>query len=580
MSRRILWASDHPRFHTGYGAIGQALLPRWAQEHEVGVLGWHAPAAAPSPDPEPWSLFPGGDWEAGRLAEVLHQFQPEVLITLGNLSMLALVPEGRADWAGVWVGYFPIEGSPLPGWRLRLVQDMDRAVTFTRYAVAALCQAGFEGPVDCLPLGVDPDVFRPLPYRADLRSAWGLADRFIVGCVARNQPRKQLPILLRAFAQFAQGREEAFLYLHTDPDDVGWDLIELGQRYGIADRLGFTAELAFVLGVSDEELNEIYNLFDVFALPSMAEGFGLPLLEAMATGVPVVTTDYAAGAELVRGRGALIRVAQWITGDGHNTDLALADEDHLVEILEHLYAHPEERDRLARTGRAYAEEWTWERCHAAWESLLEELPGAAEARRRRPVRAITLQCSDDLEKVYLAAESALVTLHERYPRATLTFQTASRHHRLVEVCAAQSGIALRIAPPLAPPSQGGDCGLRIADCGNWEIRKLGCEAGETGKLGSWETGELVSVDLGEASREALEEQWAAACGGPLTRRPRRLTLPVEDQAAALAFLQAQGWQPGDILVGVLGEETGKLGNWETGKLGNWAALRGKPRLIS
>lgn len=530
MSRRILWASDSPRFHTGYGTIGQALVPRWAQNHEVGVVGWYAPRSSSAAEAEKWAFFPGGDWDSLCLAKILEQFQPEILITTGNLSMLSAVPEALGNWKGWWIGYFPVEGSPIPSRWLPLLESMARVVTFTRYGQAALYQLGLKKPVACIPLGVDADLFRPLPDRRKVRAEWGLADRFVVGCVARNQPRKQFPILLRAFARFAQDCAEAFLYLHTDPDDQGWDLIELSRHYGVADRLGFTAGLAYVLGVSTSELNEIYNLFDVFVLPSMAEGFGLPILEAMAAGVPVVTTDYAAGAELARGRGRLIRVAQWITGAEHDTDLALADEDHLVEILKHLYASSEEREQLAQKGRVYAEEWTWDRCHAAWESLLEELPRLPQYCQHRPVRSLTVQGSDDLESVYLVAESVLIALQEKYPKADLTLQTRASHHRLVELCARQFKINLTV---VEDPREG--------DRREPSSKSCDLKTAQTKKKKKANKYIVPPASLWRSEHS----------NGLLTRRPQRLHLPIEEQAAAMAFLQNRGRRPGEILVGVV-----------------------------
>lgn len=530
MNRRILWASDSPHFQTGYGTIGRALLPRWARKHEVGAIGWYASEAPAVWEAEGWVLFPGGQWESFRLAEVLHQFQPEVLITVGNLSMLSAVPGALANWGGWWIGYFPVEGSPLPSHWLPLLEAMDRVVTFSRYGQSALRQLGFKRSVECIPLGVDSGVFRPLPDRLKLKAEWGLADRFVVGCVARNQPRKQFPILLRAFARFAQDCPQAFLYLHTDPDDRGWDLIELAQRYGVADRIGFTAGLASIQGVPSEELNEIYNLFDVFVLPSMAEGFGLPLLEAMAAGVPVVTTDYAAGAELVRGRGRLIRVAQWITGAEHDTDLALADEDHLVEILKHLHDSPEEREQLARKGRIYAEEWTWDRCHNAWESLLKGLPHVPQYCQRSPVKSLAVEASDDLESVYLAAGSVLVSLREKYPRAHFTLQTAASHHRLVQLCARQGGIEVAVVEAQRPEASSRDLNNRVL------------KSSETGKEVKGNRFIVPPVSLWKS--EEVDR-------GLLTCRPRRLVLPLEEQAAAIAFLQESGWRPGEILVGMV-----------------------------
>jgi len=144
-----------------------------------------------------------------------------------------------------------------------------------------------------IPLGVDGDVFRPLPDRVEVKRRLipGGEDAFVVGCVARNQPRKQIPTLIKAFARFAHNKGDVFLWLHMAPQDVGWSLEELLDLHGLSGRSGFTSGLTPAIGLPDERLNEVYNAFDVMALPTAGEGFGLPLLESMAAGVPVLATD-------------------------------------------------------------------------------------------------------------------------------------------------------------------------------------------------------------------------------------------------------------------------------------------------
>jgi glycosyltransferase involved in cell wall biosynthesis len=225
--------------------------------------------------------------------------------------------------------------------------------------------------------GVDRRVFRPLPDREEVRRRHRLDGKFVVGCVARNQPRKMLPTLLAGFARFARDRHDAMLYLHTDPDDIGWDVLDLLRRHGIAERTAISRHARVDRGVPPAKLNEIYNLFDVFALPTAAEGFGLPIVEAMAAGVPVAVTDHSACTELVSGRGELLAVDRLLTIGRYNLEQAIVDEREVADALARLYAEPELRARHRRAGLEFVERLDWDRIVGEWEELLQ--------RRVRPV---------------------------------------------------------------------------------------------------------------------------------------------------------------------------------------------------
>jgi glycosyltransferase involved in cell wall biosynthesis len=177
--------------------------------------------------------------------------------------------------------------------------------------------------------------------------------------------RTQLPLLVRAFAEFHRGAPDAFLYLHTDPrDPEGWDLCDLLHRYDLDSCAALPAEPPISRGVDDGYLSSIYLGSDVFALPTMGEGFGLPLLDAMACGVPVIATDCSAVTELVKDVALLIRPAAIVTGS-YNVDQALPDVDHLVEHLFSVDADSRLRERMSAASVIRAGRMSWERAAQA-----------------------------------------------------------------------------------------------------------------------------------------------------------------------------------------------------------------------
>lgn len=362
---KVLLATHSPSLTTGYGRVARELCAAMAQAgHDVAALGT---GYAGEPHPFPYRLLPWGPVppppgpQAGAaadpmtLARAIDRERPDVLVTVGDPWMfdgLDLLPQRR----GVrWVAYFPVDGTPLPRAWARWIRAVDVPIVFAHFTRDVVRDAA---GVDCavVPHGVDTAVFTPAD-RAAARARVGVAGAFVVGCVAVNQERKNLPALVRAFARFARDKHDALLYLHTAIDGY-WDVEELVLRFGVEPRTRATLNLDPRRGVSDQVLATIYNAFDVFALPTMAEGFGLPILEAQACGVPALVTDYSACPELVPDPFQRLRVRDRLIL-ARNFEQALADEDDLAAKLDALYL---DRARLAELGAralAFARGFTW-----------------------------------------------------------------------------------------------------------------------------------------------------------------------------------------------------------------------------
>ncbi len=194
------------------------------------------------------------------------------------------------------------------------------------------------GKIDVVPSGVGQTSRATPEPEAALRARHDLGDRPILLTVAAKRPHKNLPRLLEALALIPAERRPVLLVpgYGTFHDD------ELAARIAA---LGIAGDVRMLGWVSDAELEGLYAAAAVFALPSLYEGFGLPVLEAMARGVPVVCSD----------RGSLREVA----GDAARR----FDPERPAEIADaiaSLLADPAEADRLRAAGRAQAARFTWE----------------------------------------------------------------------------------------------------------------------------------------------------------------------------------------------------------------------------
>lgn len=169
--------------------------------------------------------------------------------------------------------------------------------------------------------GVDPR-FRPLPAAesAAARGALGLPDQFLL-FVGTLEPRKNLPRLIEAFALAGLAPS---LHL-VIAGRRGW---HYEPAFAAVERLGLKPRVHFLDFIADGQLPALYNLARAFVYPSLYEGFGLPVLEALACGTPVVTAAVSSLPEVAGEAAVLVEPgSSQMIADGIRR--ALADEARL-----------------------------------------------------------------------------------------------------------------------------------------------------------------------------------------------------------------------------------------------------------
>ncbi len=208
--------------------------------------------------------------------------------------------------------------------------------------------AGAGGKLAVVPEGVDAR-FRPIE-RGDvdeLRSHYNLPERYYLN-VGIDSPHKNLRLLVEAFAPLGSGPS---LVLVGPPDPRHTGTRRAVEEHGLADRV------LFLGAVPEEDLPALYSGAEVFLLPSLQEGFGLPALEAMACGTPVICSDASSLPEVVGDAAVLID-----PGDSAGWTAAikrLSDDAAL-------------RERMAQQGLARATSFTWRRAAEATRELYQQ----------------------------------------------------------------------------------------------------------------------------------------------------------------------------------------------------------------
>ncbi len=208
--------------------------------------------------------------------------------------------------------------------------------------------------VRVIPHGVASDFFSPSEdQKTAVRRAYALPDRFIL-TVGSVEPRKNLSRLIAAYGGLPPAMRQRTPLVLAGPN--GWRNGKLRRRI---EQAGGVRSIGYV---PRPLLPALYRLASAFVFPSLYEGFGMPLLEAMAAGAPVVASNRSAMPEVVGDAG--------LTVDPRDVDALRRGVERVLED-ERLAA------RLAATGRERARAFTWERTTATTLEFLETCRGTA-----------------------------------------------------------------------------------------------------------------------------------------------------------------------------------------------------------
>ncbi|HLI46123.1 MAG TPA: glycosyltransferase family 4 protein [Geobacterales bacterium] len=381
---KIIYVSDYVGLSTGYGVVGKNLTGAFSQAgHDIIHVGWGYNG---EPHNFPFKIIPCNthqdNFGEDILARLIRDEQPDIVFSLSDPWMVQWFPHMEERKAVCWVAYFPLDGFPVPPDWHEWMKNIDVPVVMSKFGFQLAKEILGKDPV-YIPHGVNTSVFKPLDnINAIKRQIIGRDDVFVVGCVARNQPRKNIPALIKAFSQFAKNKDDVALYLHMQIRDVGWNIDELIGRFGLNDKAYATNGFTALNGIPDEELNKLYNMFDVMALPSMSEGFGLPLLESQSAGTPVLVTDFSACTELTVDKQELIRVKDTLIM-GRNIEQAIADTDDLAHKLNIFYRDWKNKDskklkELGSKGRQKALGMDWNRINQEFIKVIEKVEPEAK----------------------------------------------------------------------------------------------------------------------------------------------------------------------------------------------------------
>ncbi len=305
----------------------------------------------------------GAVWLAarGRQFGVLHAHQA-LSPALAALFAKRLRPRFRVvvkvACSGAWSDFRLAENRPLYRCRMALLRSVDRFVVLNRESAAELQSVGLgDVPAELVPNGVDGRRFAPVgaAERATVRSRLGVSpDELVALFVGRLEQRKGIDILLQAWTDLVR-RPGAPRLLIAGPGRLApW--ARKAQTQGLDEWVRF-------LGGRDDVAN-LYRAADLLVFPSRAEGCPNAVLEAMASGLPVVASDVAGNREVLGGDGKVGRL------------VPVESPGALADAVAALMTAPALRRELGTAGRARVlEQFDIQRVGARYLSMYEGLQG-------------------------------------------------------------------------------------------------------------------------------------------------------------------------------------------------------------
>lgn len=353
---RIIYVSDFDMRGSGYFNISIPLCSGLIEKgHEVKVLGLGYKG---DNHKFPFSIIPTKDFVemAAMMKNLVSMWPFDVIMVALDIPMQekVLILLGNKPPEVKYIGIMPIESDPLViDWAMILAQ-MDKAFIISKFGTEEANKKGIDA--EYFEVGIDSDSWKKRTEEEHLvlRKSFGIEeDEFVVLTVADNQERKNLWASFDVFSRFHKEHPKSkYILVTRGNSSVGWKLRTM------ANEMGFGKDyMEFERGINFKQLWSLYAMSDAFLLFSKAEGLGMPVMEAMSVGVPVIGTNCTGIKELLsEGRGFLVDADYVVTDPFGNAHRYWIDRDLAYKTLEYVYEHRPSTE----LAREFTEKRKWE----------------------------------------------------------------------------------------------------------------------------------------------------------------------------------------------------------------------------
>lgn len=384
---RLLWVGD-ATVPTGFATVTHALADRLHSSWNVLVSGINCEKPSSR---YAYPVVPARQkddmWGIDSFRELCDEYRPDVVVINNDWWNVARFLE--VDVKVPIVAYMPVDGANIDPEDARILNRLSAAIWYTDFGWKEARASGYHGKRYIVPHGVTkPVTSRLAPDVARARFGMNVPKgAFVVGNINRNQPRKRLDLTIDYFAAWIRENriDDAWLCLHCSHSEEGWDLKKLARYHGVADRLVLTEGSGVIGSVDRDELDLIYQCFDVQVTTTSGEGWGLTTMEGMSHGIPQIVPDWAALGEWPD---AVLKVPcdMRIAHPGINTIGALPAKAPFIGAIDQLYQSSSQRKQLGAEGLAWVSrrEFDWDSVSAEFQRILSKVaankPGISNSR--------------------------------------------------------------------------------------------------------------------------------------------------------------------------------------------------------
>ncbi len=257
------------------------------------------------------------------------------------------------------IGFTMLETTGIPQEWVRQANLMDEVWVPSTFNVKTFKDSGVTVPIYVIPLGIDPNYFNPRIKSYKKHSKYTFLTVFEWG--ERKAPEK----ILRAFSKAFSKKDDVLLICKVFNNDGSVNVEHEIQKLNLP-KDGPDIIFLYNCKIDDYQMPTLYRSADCFVLPTRGEGWGMPILEAMACGLPVIATNWSSQVDFMNENNSYpLNVKKLIDAQAKcpyykGFQWADPDEEHLIYLMQHVFKNQEEaRLKGTEASKQALEKWTW-----------------------------------------------------------------------------------------------------------------------------------------------------------------------------------------------------------------------------